>query len=40
MRGLKRNPNSGKESSGACPTEGRVGFADAAMRGNRQVSSH
>ncbi len=31
---------SGKESSGACPAFGRVGFADAAMRGNRQVSSH
>jgi hypothetical protein len=32
--------NSGKESRGACPAEGRVGFADAPMRGNRQVSSH
>src|SRR4029077_1167944 len=31
---------SGRESSGACPAEGRVGFADAAMRENRQVLSH
>jgi len=23
-----------KESSAACPAEGRVGFADGAMRGN------
>src|SRR5690349_3272870 len=33
-------PTSGKVSSAACPAEGRVGFADGAMRGNRQVSSH
>src|SRR4029077_9807262 len=42
---LSRLPNQmnlyrGKESSGACPAAGRVGFADAAMRGNRQVPSH
>jgi predicted SPOUT superfamily RNA methylase MTH1 len=32
--------NSRKESRGACPAEGRVGFADASMRGNQQVPSH
>src|SRR6202521_5641001 len=30
----------GRVSSGACPAAGRVGFADAAKRGNRQVPSH
>jgi hypothetical protein len=33
-------PTIRKESSGACPAVRRGGFADAAMRGNRQVSSH
>jgi hypothetical protein len=30
----KTLPHYRKESSAACPAEGRVGFADSAMRGN------